>query len=233
MSEELDGGFVHTLPALRGLQGGREYYVIMCPLKIVPILLKIDDDDISPELKAQRIINKSRLPALADYICDNKDSYLFSSLTASVDGEVKFTPFSKSKEGKKIGTLMVSMESKWLINDGQHRRAAIELALKQEPELGNETISIVIYIDRGLKRSQQIFADLNRFAVRPTKSLGILYDHRDPLSKLCQDLTKEVEVFQGMVEKAKSTISNRSIKATNLKNNLIKISNIIKSLKTK
>ena len=212
MDAKMDAGFVNDLPALRGVQAGREYFVTMCPLKIVTNLLKVNDDDISPELKAQRVINKSRVPALSQYILDNRDSYLFSSLTASVDGDAEFSPISETTNGQKMGVLRVSMESKWLINDGQHRRAAIDLALKEDPSLGNESISIVIFIDRGLERSQQMFADLNRFAVRPTKSLGILYDHRDPVSKLCQDLTKEVKVFRGKVEKAKSTISNRSQK---------------------
>ena len=212
MTKELDAGFAQSLPALRGIQAEREYYVIMCPLKFVPALLKIDNEDISPELKAQRMLNKSRVTPLSEYVLSNRDSYIFSSLTASIDGSVEFEPLAQSGEGHKLGVLRVPMDAKWLINDGQHRRAAIEEALEKDPSLGGETISIVLYVDRGLERSQQIFADLNRFAVRPTKSIGILYDHRDPVSKLCQDLCKEVAVFRGMVEKAKSTISNRSRK---------------------
>ena len=40
--------------------------------------------------------------------------------------------------------------------------------------------------------------------------MGILYDHRDPVAKLANELTTEVVVFKGMTEKAKSSISNRS-----------------------
>ena len=53
---------------------------------------------------------------------------------------------------------------------------------------------------------------MNRYAVRPTKSLSILYDHRDPLARLASELVQEVSVFKGMTEKAKSSISNRSCK---------------------
>jgi DNA sulfur modification protein DndB len=60
------------------------------------------------------------------------------------------------------------MSSRFLINDGQHRRAAIEEALKVRPEFGDETISVVFFIDAGLENSQQMFADLNKHAVRPT-----------------------------------------------------------------
>ena len=62
---------------------------------------------------------------------------------------------------------------------GQHRRAAIEEAIKEKPELADETIAIVFFKDKGLKKSQQMFADLNRYAVKPSKSLGVLYDHKD------------------------------------------------------
>ena len=57
-----------------------------------------------------------------------------------------------------------------------------------------------------------MFADLNKHAVRPTKSLGILYDLRDPLSQLSLSLITAVPCFKGLTETGKTTISNRSIK---------------------
>ncbi len=57
-----------------------------------------------------------------------------------------------------------------------------------------------------------MFADLNKHAIRPTKSLGILYDLRDPLSHLSRSLITAVPYFKGLTETEKTTISNRSIK---------------------
>jgi DNA sulfur modification protein DndB len=104
------------------------------------------------------------------------------------------------------------MSAKFVINDGQHRRAAIEEALKIMPELGSEYISVVFFVDGGLKRSQQMFADLNKHALRPTMSLGILYNHRDPLARLCIRLSDEVPVFFEKIDFERSNISNRSVK---------------------
>jgi len=104
------------------------------------------------------------------------------------------------------------MESRLLINDGQHRRAAIEEALKAKPELGNESISVVFFVDKGLKRSQQMFADLNKHAVKPTKSLGILYDNRDEFSQFMVKLVNDVEIFHNRTELEQTSISNRSTK---------------------
>ena len=77
--------------------------------------------------------------------------------------------------------------------------------------VGLDTISVVLFMDLGLKRSQQMFADLNKHAVPPTKSLGILYDNRDPFSQLVLSLLETVPVFSGLTEFEKTTISNRSV----------------------
>lgn len=203
-----------SFPAIRGRQSGREYYAAMCPLHVAVDIIKLheEDESIPAELRAQRTLNKGRVPAIAQYIIDNPDSYAFSSLTLSIDSAVKFEPMGKDGIQTKVGVLKVPYGVTYLINDGQHRRAAIELALKENPRLRNETISLVIYIDRGLERSQQLFADLNRYVVRPTTSLSILYDHRDPLSRLSHDVVEGVGVFSDLTEKAKMSISNRSRK---------------------
>ena len=202
---------VHTFTAMRGVQAGREYYSAMCPLRVIPKIFLFDEEELTAELRAQRTLNRSRIPEIALYVVDNPRDYIFSSITASIDGEALFEPFSDGF-GKNIGRLVVPMTSRFLINDGQHRRAAIEEALMRRPELGDETISVVFFIDAGLKRSQQMFADLNRHAMRPTRSLGILYDHRDALSQLARQLASEVSVFRNTTEMEKTTISNRSNK---------------------
>ncbi len=202
--------------AIRGKQAGRDFYVAMCPLKIIPKLFIFNDYDIPPELRAQRILRETRIPVIKDYILNNPDDYTFSSLTASVDGIMEFTPAaSLGKEGN-LGRLYINMDSRLLINDGQHRRRAIEEALKERPDLGHEMISVVFFQDEGLKRSQQMFSDLNKNAVKPTKSLNILYDHRNEFSKFIVNLVNYIEVFEGRVELEKTTISNRSTKAFTL-----------------
>jgi len=82
--------------------------------------------------------------------------------------------------------------------------------------MGHEMISVVFFQDSGLKRSQQMFSDLNKNAIKPTKSLNILYDHRDKFSKFVVELTSEIDIFKDRVELEKTTISNRSKKAFTL-----------------
>ena len=204
----------YTFSALRGIQAGREYYVVMCPFKLIPKIFLFNEEELSPAMRAQRIINRSRIPEIAQYILTNPEEYCFSALTASVDGDIKFTPLNQEELGSHVGKLTIGMSCAFIINDGQHRRAAIEDALKLNPgpAFGAENIAVVLFHDRGLKRSQQMFADLNKYAVRPSNSIGVLYDHRDPLSELTRQVMTGVRVFGEMIEMEKTTISNRSRK---------------------
>src|SRR3954467_3213611 len=82
-------GFEFVFPAIRGVQAGREYYVTMCPLRLIPRIFLFDEEELPAELRAQRALNKNRLPGLVRYVADNPTSYVFSALTASVDGQME------------------------------------------------------------------------------------------------------------------------------------------------
>ena len=205
-------GYVNSFPAVRGRQAGSEFYLATCPMRLLPKLFIFDDDDVPPELRAQRTLNRLRIPEMARYLADNRESYVVSALTASVDSSVRFEPHGKGDGGRNIGTLLIPMDARLLINDGQHRRAAIEEALRECPDLRQDHVPVLFFVDKGLKRSQQMFADLNKHAIRPSDSLSTLYDQRDPSSELARYVAMTVEGFKGMTEMEKSSISNRSTK---------------------
>ncbi|PDW03405.1 DNA sulfur modification protein DndB [Candidatus Viridilinea mediisalina] len=205
-------GFTYTFPAMRGVQAGREYYVAMCPLRLLPRIFVFDAQDLPPELRSQRVLNRARIPALTRYIVEHPNDYVFSAITASIDGEVRFLPSEDATLPRDLGRLIVPVDARFIVNDGQHRRAAIEEALRERPDLADETIAVVFFLDAGLKRSQQLFADLNTHAVRASASIGILYDFRSPLAGVARRVANEVPVFKGMTEMERSTIANRSLK---------------------
>ena len=204
--------FEYAFPSIRGIQAGKEYYVSMCPLRLISKIFLFDDEELSPDLRAQRTLNRSRIPEMARYILGNKKDYVFSAITASINGNVRFSPVDDKKTDERLGILHVDMNNQFIINDGQHRRAAIEQAIKEDPALGDETIAVVFFVDRGLARSQQMFADLNRHAIRPSKSLGLLYDQRNDSAKVGKLVALKSEAFKGMVELERNTLSERSRK---------------------
>jgi len=199
----------YSFSAIRGIQAGHPYYTVMIPLCQVPRIFNFDDETLPPDLRSQRVLSKIRVPHIADYLSTNWDNYILSSLCASVDGDLSFNSASNDLTFRNVGILTISMDSRILLNDGQHRRAAIEEALKTRPELENETISVVLFADRGLERCQQMFADLNKNAVRPSGSLNILFDHRNPLARLSAHVLSEVEFFRRFTDLERSSIPNR------------------------
>ncbi len=198
-----------SFPVIRGLQAEREYYVAMWSLRMMRQISIFNEDELPPELRAQRILNKGRIPEIANYILDNPEDYVFSALTVSIDSEVDFEPLVGQD---KLGILRVPMDAKFIINDGQHRRAAIIAALEQRPELAHETIAVVFFLDIGLERCQQMFADLNRYAIRPSRSIGLLYDHRNDKAKLAKLVILKSEFFRDIVDMEKSSLAPRSRK---------------------
>ncbi|MEP0885256.1 DNA sulfur modification protein DndB [Trichocoleus sp. ST-U3] len=180
----------------------------MCPVRLIPKLFSFDDEEIPAEMRAQRTLNRARIPEIAQYILDNPNGYVFSAITVSINADIRFEP----TEAGDVGLLKVPMDARFIINDGQHRRAAFEMALKENPEIGDETISVVFFLDIELKRSQQMFTDLNRYAARPDPSLNILYDHRDRKAVLSKAVMKAVKVFDKLTDTERSSLPPRSSK---------------------
>lgn len=201
--------FTYKLQALRGLQAGCSFYVCMIPLKYVKNFFINIDYDVPPECRAQRKLNESRIPEIKDYIINNRDSYVFSALAASIDGEIKFI---SSDFDKDLGILEIDMDSKILINDGQHRKAAILAAIEEDETLLDETIPVVLFADKGLERSQQMFTDLNKHAVTTSKSLNALYDSKDRTSILTKKLVDKIDFLNRYTDKEKDNLGKFSSK---------------------
>ena len=197
----------YQFPAVKGIQAGNEYYICMIPMGLLNRIFISGDSDVAPEYRAQRRLNESRIPEIRDYILHNRDSYVFSALAASVDGEMKFIP---SGINENVGTLNIDMDSTFLINDGQHRKAAIEAAIEEDASLKEEAISVVIFKDQGLQRSQQMFTDLNKHAVTTSKSLNTLYESKDPDAIITKNVINSIDFLRKYTDKEKDNLSKYS-----------------------
>lgn len=212
--------FSYKFPAVRGLQANAEYYISMVPMNLLNKLFSENTDNaVLPEFRAQRKLNETRIPEITNYILDNRTSYVFSALSASIDGKFNFI---ESEQNKNIGVLEVSMDAIFLINDGQHRKAAIENALIEDPSLASETISIVFFKDEGLARSQQMFTDLNKHAIKTSNSISTLYDGRDMLAVATKNIISRIQFFRKFTDKEKDNLGKNS-------SNLFTLNNIYKA----
>lgn len=198
--------FVYRFPVVRGIQAKREYYIAMVPLKMIPKLFPPEEEYVPPEFRAQRKLNEVRIPVISRYILENRENYVFSALAASIDGYFKFCP----SEFPDVGVLEISMDAKILINDGQHRKAAILEAISEDESLLNETISVVFFEDQGLARSQQMFTDLNKHAVKTSNSIAELYDSRDELAVYTRSVVSKIKFLNSYTDKEKDILGKYS-----------------------
>ena len=196
----------YTFPCVRGIQAKAEYYICMIPQGLLGKLFPEDYNDVAPEFRAQRKLNEARIPEIRDYIVNNRDSYVFSALAASVDGKLSFIPTGDAN----IGYLQVDMNAGFLINDGQHRKAAILAAIEEDASLAEESIPVVLFQDHGLKRSQQMFSDLNKHAVITSKSLNTLYESKDEIAIISKRLVDEIPFFHKYTDKERDNLGKFS-----------------------
>jgi len=200
-----------SFPAIRGTQAGNDYYIVMCPLKRLKKIFTFDESTLCAEDRAQRLLNPSRIPQITKYINQNRLDYAFSSLTACVDGHCHFEPISLEGHGSKIGNLLVDDDAEFYITDGQHRSAAINRALEEDPSLGDETISIVFFVNKDLKQRQKIFRDLNLYPVKASKSTAVLYGDT-PEELISNRVATKSEFFKGVINFSENSLSARSSK---------------------
>lgn len=204
-----------SFPAMEGTIGQRTYYSCLMKLNAIPKMFTFRDwAEFTPEDREQRILNKKRIPDIAKYILDNEDGYLFASITASYKCPVSFDPMPGTEN---MGLLSMEFEeANFVINDGQHRCAAIAQAIKENPALGEESISVILFEYENRSRVQQMFSDLNKNVVKTSKSLDILYDKRNELANVTLDVCERVSVFKDMVDKDAVSLPVRSRKLFSL-----------------
>lgn len=153
------------------------------------------------------------MPELRDYINENDEDYIFSSITASYKSVPVFDPVPNGNgmDGA-IGVLKLKLGDELIINDGQHRCAGIAEALKDNPSIGDHTISVLLFPYENQDRVQQMFSDLNRYGQKTSKSLDILYDKRDKISAATLASLEQVPVFRDLTDKDSVSLKAKSTK---------------------
>ena len=150
---------------------------------------------------------------IKQYILDRDDRFFNALVLAVYDGEPQWTEIRfelDDNEFPNVGILHLNGKEKIFPVDGQHRVEGIKEAIKKNPALATETISVILIghstSDAGMKKSRRIFSTLNRYA-KPVK-LGdiIALDEDDIVALATRDLLETHVLF-----------TDDRIKATNTK----------------
>lgn len=207
----------YRLSASRGLQGNNIFYQISVPFRVLASLVQMDNDrDVTQ--RSQRLVNKPRAKALMRYIAKNNADETFwivPPLIGTLEGNFEFkeVPLDGFSD---IGHLVVPIECRIRLFDGQHRAFGIREAMLSHPEIGHQTISIVVYPHLNLQERQQAFHDINSMQKIPSQSIRIAYNNSDPVAEKISSYFRESNV-RHLIEYEKDSCSGKSEKVWSLK----------------
>lgn len=195
------------IPAIRSKIGDWTFYISTLSFNQVAQFVSSIDDELHKSESLKELIQRSitnNYLSIKDYII-NQPELFFNSLVLAVYNdypdwtsvEIKFDDF----ETHKIGLLNFPGKHKIFPLDGQHRVEGIKAAIKENPELGEQSIGVIFVGHKndelGMRRSRRLFSTLNRYAKPVTMDDIIALDEDDSVAIITRNLLEEFELFEG------------------------------------
>jgi DNA sulfur modification protein DndB len=227
------------VPAIKGEQAGSVVFQCQLTLADVVRFLQLTSPDLPIEDRYQRDLSETRAKRFGEYLENNNHksqktrSFIIPALTASLDLKPEQIRFEQIHEAQPIGILAFPVSAQLILNDGQHRRRGIEIALENDESFASHTVGVMLIVDPGLKRAQQIFSDINKNAKPVSNSLSILFDARSPEAATTKNVVNKVSIFKRYTEKEKYTLSSASNKLFTYSNLHICINRMFDALQDK
>lgn len=183
------------LAALKGGQGGREYYVAMVRNSDLNNFFTINMDP--PSDRSQREMDPRHARDIARYLIDQRDSYVLGALVYAVDSSCGFeaSPIHSS-----IGVLTIPFGVNLRSIDGQHRRQGLNEAIAAESDLASDSTAVLIYVEPELRRRRQMFSDMNSTVKSVSKAINVKFDSRDPFAIAAQSLVTKHPLLKGRTD---------------------------------
>jgi len=193
------------IPAIRGVLGDIIYYTATFTFKqIAERVNKIKDElYVSTPLKEQlqRSLTKN-YESITNYILSQKEHFFNALVLAVYDGEPLWNEIEVRFKGidyYNMGFLRLNGEENIIPVDGQHRVEGIKEALRNNPMLGDETISVILIGHKkskeGMERTRRIFSTLNRYAKPVSTGDIIALDEDDTVAIVTRNMLENFPLF--------------------------------------
>lgn len=175
-----------------------------------------------------------RTAQITEYLLTNENRFLGAIIVAVWGGNANYLPLEMDADAenqavlagidRNFGVLTFDGTQQFFALDGQHRLKAIKDAVKQNPELGAEDISVIVvpHFDtpEGRQRTRRLFTNINRNAKSTNTQENIALDEDDSFAILTRRLLddhpflskdKVVLVFSKVDDDGKIVLAQRSI----------------------
>jgi DNA sulfur modification protein DndB len=193
------------IPALKAHVGDWPYYI--CTMKYGAVAREVNFayelNNGNKELAdlIQRGIS-DRTNEIVKYLLTNESRFLGSMIVAAWGGKPLYHPVTMNDPDgllqnldSDFGVLEFNGSQQYFAIDGQHRLRAIKDSIKQNPDLGNEDICVLIVShfdnEEGRRRTRRLFTNINKHAKKTTKAEDIALDEDDPIAITTRRLLME------------------------------------------
>ncbi len=203
------------LPSLRGIIGDWVYYPTLMKLKDIAERIKIAEELYESKMLSdmvQRYIKRNRGREIKDYLLNQQQRFFNSLIVAVYEGDPSWYDITSIESNNLmdtedipedvvagIGILSLNGEEKLFTLDGQHRLIGIKEAIAENPQLGEDELSIIFIAHKtdteGMERSRRLFTTLNKNAIRVSKGEIIILDEDDTMAITVRRLVTESPMF--------------------------------------
>jgi DNA sulfur modification protein DndB len=152
----------------------------------------------------------TRTTEITNYLLTNENRFLGAIIVAAWGGAPEYLPLEMEKNSengdvlagmdRNFGVLTFDGTHQFFALDGQHRLKAIKDAVKRNPELGREDITVIVVPhfddEAGRRRTRRLFTNINRNAVKTTAQENIALDEDDGFAILTRRLLDDHEFLR-------------------------------------
>lgn len=209
----MSNDFCYEFPVVRGQQAGRIFYMATVPMRVVQNMFKLDTGDGSALSRSQREVNLARAKKFAEYIKQNKSSFVLPALTGFVNVDPGMNVEFKESNVPNVGMLSVPMDAALLFVDGQHRASGVAIAMEDSTtrvDLGSHSAPVMLFENLTLEERQSMFSDINGNVAKPAQALSDTYNNRDEMAIFAKDLAASIPQFVSMVDFERNVVSVKS-----------------------
>lgn len=196
-----------NIPAIRGVIGTQVYYTSSFTFKQIAEYVKPVDEELHTSQSLREQLQRSlttNYKSIKGYILTQNERFFNALVLAVYDGEPVWNELEIDFKGEvyyNMGFLKLNGEEKIFPVDGQHRVESIKDAIKENPELEDETITVILIghkkDEEGMKKTRRIFSTLNRYAKPVSTGDIIALDEDDTVAIVTRELLESYPLFMG------------------------------------
>ncbi|MEH1959579.1 MAG: DNA sulfur modification protein DndB [Nostoc sp.] len=188
-------------------QGGRTHLTFSLPFNLLLEMARLNsahpkNNKSSAEEFINRPLIQQHVDEIAKYLLET-DNYILPPFIFNSTTPIRVFAFGAG--AVKFGYAVVPTNVELYVTDGQHRIKAVEKAIMLRPELRDDSATVLVIREDDLDQIHQDFADCAKTRPIPPALLAA-FDVSNVLARLTRQLTKELVIFDGRIDKVSRTV---------------------------